>query len=726
MNRIFFSLRLACILFGVACLASFADAATWYVATTGSNSNPGTQANPFATLQKAVNTASNGDTILLADGTYTGTGNRDVDFGGIDLTVKSASNNPATCLIDCQQIGRAFNLHNNETANSHIIGLTIKNGSAAISDGGGIYINNSDSMPTVTNCVFTSNSADFGGGMYGGAATNCIFTGNAASYRGGGICYGAATKCVFTSNSAAGNGGGGGGMYSGTALNCVFTANSASSASYGGGMYYGTATNCIFTGNSAVYSGGGMYRGAATNCIFTNNLANNFGGGMASGTATKCIFTGNSAPNGGGMDGSTGGAATNCVFIGNVASGSGGGMSGGTATNCVYTGNSSSYGGGLSGADLYFCTVANNNATINGGGIYGGTAVNCIVWGNTAGSTGPSIYGGATVNYSDVQRGYATGNGNINVDPQFVNYGGGDFHLSAGSPCVGAGTANTSYGPGILPTTDRDGNPRVSSSAPDMGAYEYQSSGVSVGTRKLVWQNQNSGDVVDWLLTGTTHNTTGFFSQGIGAVWQVVAYADITGNGYPAIIWQNQISGDVYYWQTNASGPTATRGYLSQGISSDWKIAAVSDVNGDGQPDLIWQNQMSGDVYYWQMNGTTHNGGGFLSQGIPPVWKIVAAADVTGDGKNDLIWQNQTSGDVYYWQMNNTIHNGGGYLSQGIAPVWRVAAVSDVNGDGLPDLIWQNQTSGDVYYWQMNNAIHSGGGFLSQSIPPDWKVVGLN
>jgi hypothetical protein len=51
-----------------------ASAGEYYVSPTGSDSNPGTQASPFATLQKANNSASAGDTIWMRAGTYNTTG----------------------------------------------------------------------------------------------------------------------------------------------------------------------------------------------------------------------------------------------------------------------------------------------------------------------------------------------------------------------------------------------------------------------------------------------------------------------------------------------------------------------------------------------------------------------------------------------------------------------------------------------------------------------------
>jgi hypothetical protein len=49
---------------------AIAQAATYYVSPNGNNSNPGTIAQPFATIQQAHDVASAGDTIYLRGGTY--------------------------------------------------------------------------------------------------------------------------------------------------------------------------------------------------------------------------------------------------------------------------------------------------------------------------------------------------------------------------------------------------------------------------------------------------------------------------------------------------------------------------------------------------------------------------------------------------------------------------------------------------------------------------------
>ena len=60
----------ACMLAGALVSTAAAHAATYYVATTGSNSNPGTESKPWKTVAHAVNTMIAGDTTYVRGGTY--------------------------------------------------------------------------------------------------------------------------------------------------------------------------------------------------------------------------------------------------------------------------------------------------------------------------------------------------------------------------------------------------------------------------------------------------------------------------------------------------------------------------------------------------------------------------------------------------------------------------------------------------------------------------------
>ena len=157
--------------------------------------------------------------------------------------------------------------------------------------GGGIY--NTYASPTITNCIFTENTAYYGGGMYNTHSSptvaNCTFFGNTANFGGGMYNAGdspTVTGCTFSNNTATGDLASGGGMHNldstSAVTNCVFIGNTATGYECGGGgmcneMAWPVVTNCTFTKNSAEgdykFGGGGMYNKyyscpTVTNCIF--------------------------------------------------------------------------------------------------------------------------------------------------------------------------------------------------------------------------------------------------------------------------------------------------------------------------------------------------------------------------------------------------------------------------------------------------------------------------
>ena len=145
----------------------------------------------FNNVQTAINEAMNGDTVEIQPGTYTGNGNRDIDFLGKAITVRSADPTDgdvvAETVIDCQGTAddehRGFYFHSGEDSDSVLSGITVINGYAY--RGGGIECSDY-SHPRIINCVITDNSANRGGGIdcyiYSGPTIeNCIIVGNSAT-----------------------------------------------------------------------------------------------------------------------------------------------------------------------------------------------------------------------------------------------------------------------------------------------------------------------------------------------------------------------------------------------------------------------------------------------------------------------------------------------------------------------------------------------------------------
>jgi hypothetical protein len=218
----------------------------------------------YSTIQAAINAAGVSDVVIVAPGTYTGDGNRDIDFLGKTITVRSTDpNDPcivAATIIDCQGTNhRGFKFVSNEGRATILEGLTITDANIAVmcEGGAGIYIDGAS--PTINKCVVTNNHAQlvpeslcfcYGGGIFIGSGsnpliTNCIISGNSVGNwgLGGGICgyYSAQAtihNCLINNNTALGYEGMGGGIYSDT---------------------YGlTVTNCTIANNSTTNNGSGV------------------------------------------------------------------------------------------------------------------------------------------------------------------------------------------------------------------------------------------------------------------------------------------------------------------------------------------------------------------------------------------------------------------------------------------------------------------------------------
>jgi predicted outer membrane repeat protein len=201
-------------------------------------------------IQAGIDAASAGDTVLVAPGTYTGAGNRDIDFGGVDLVLISEVGAEQT-IIDCQASvtdnARGFIVESGETSAAVVTGFTIQNGyrSGDIYPdgfGAGIFIDNAGTNPTIENCILEGNQAEAGGG-----GLSCG-NGSVPTIRG----------CTFLRNSSPNSGGGTNASSSGEFIDCVFVDN----VSFGGGGGFSafsagmpTLTNCTFQKNSATTGG---------------------------------------------------------------------------------------------------------------------------------------------------------------------------------------------------------------------------------------------------------------------------------------------------------------------------------------------------------------------------------------------------------------------------------------------------------------------------------------
>jgi len=390
------------------------------------------------TIEEGVNVKFAGNFVFKIEGTLTAVGTEEspIIFNKIDtLTDK----------YTWQGI-----LFDHSSSGSHLKHCLIEN-----SINSGIRI--IDSNPLIENCAIVNNfSDDIGGGMRITLNSlikeliikNCTITSNSSSVHGGGLYINASNgsltlqNCKINNNRANPNHDSGnyygGGIYCESAasnlflINCDIRDNSALSKTtthaycYGGGLYFKAGNvklfNCNIESNSTYPHaiGGGT------------NHAHSYGAGIfqenGSLIVKNCIISSNS-PKGYGQDGS-------------YERGSG-----------IYTNNAS--------VILENSTVAyNTNEGIrNSNGIV--TILNSIIYFNSD----SQIVGNATVNFSNIQGGWAEGEGNIDLNPYFESIQ--NLHIDLDSPCIDAGSTRIKYNDlCFLPN-----GPSYGSGRNDMGAH---------------------------------------------------------------------------------------------------------------------------------------------------------------------------------------------------------------------------------------------------------------
>lgn len=432
----------------------------------------------YDTIQQAINSASNGDEIIVMPGFY----QENIDF--LNKNIKLRSINPldsnciAQTIIDGNNIDSCIKILSSQNETTVVAGFTIQNGHGQF--GGGVLVFNSIG-PTVMHNHIHSNKAvkpqgqttgGYGGGIdyrldSGGTVKNNIIENNYASAAGGGVHLGPRSSCNIINNKII---------------------NNSTTGEAGGGIYCYSKTSAWILNNE----------------IADNHVTEGNGGGIwlwdnPAGLVKGNLIIGNIAtdtnpPTGLGKGGGIGlmwgdPAIENNLIIGNTA-GYGGGIffqyaGKYKAVNNTIVGNKSKYtGAGISIAYLSTPLLANNIIVNNGhgGGLY--------VKQSGAQPSEPNL---VTNNFWNNEDGNYLGdindptgiNGNISADPCFVEFGYwsdnntptdsnddfwvmGDYRIGYFSPCRDTGTIN------YAGNTDFAGNHRPHFTGVDIGAFELQ------------------------------------------------------------------------------------------------------------------------------------------------------------------------------------------------------------------------------------------------------------
>lgn len=237
---------------------------------------------------------------------------------------------------------------------------------------------------------------------------------------------------------------------------------------------------------------------------------------------------------------------------------------------------------------------------------------------------------------------------------------------------------------GGLAAWHMDGNRQISGGAVSLGTVadqEWRIVGTGDlngdGSTDLVWHHNTEGWISIWYMSGDRRLSADYATPNrvVDTNWRISSVGDFNGDGLGDLIWQHRVNGTIAVWIMRGRALVSALNLTPSVVAdTNWKIVGTGDYDRDGHTDLFWRHEVSGAVAAWRFIGTTRVAAVSLTPATvaDTSWKIVAITDFNGDGYPDLVWQHD-DGSIGTWIMNGTRMVTGPPLIPGSAPVgWRI------------------------------------------------------
>ncbi len=201
---------------------------------------------------------------------------------------------------------------------------------------------------------------------------------------------------------------------------------------------------------------------------------------------------------------------------------------------------------------------------------------------------------------------------------------------------------------------------------------------------------------------------------------------DVDGDGNPDVLWQNNVDGAVETWLMNSSWGVIDTEVSVSDAEAPGDLVSLADMDNDGVNDFVWTSQAGSRqlVTLWELNSNRSLKQSFELARVASPYVFKATGDLNGDGFDDLVWQDSNTGKVIVWYMDGAGGRSSYAALTGRVPVYQIQLLEDMNGDGNDDILWQGEFNGKnrIIIWFMDGSGHRTSWAHVVSVDADWSL----
>ena len=223
------------------------------------------------------------------------------------------------------------------------------------------------------------------------------------------------------------------------------------------------------------------------------------------------------------------------------------------------------------------------------------------------------------------------------------------------------------------------------------------------GDADVLLRNADTGRWFFHAIDGRGTSTDGIrLTMYAGQDWQLAALGDFNGDGTDDVLLRHRNNGRWYYYPIADGAVAAGRGRAVMTINRAWRLAAVGDLNDDGNDDVLLRHD-DGRWFYYPMNGRQHiaAGRGLVDIHTHEDWRIAGIGDFDGAGGEEILLRH-TDGRWHHYAMDGRTpvddDNGPARITRNTD--FAFVGIGDLNGDGNDDVLLRRET-GHWYYYPM-------------------------